>query len=182
MPFAVPHVFLRHPPVPQAQGLCYGRTDYALPAATYAAAAAMLSARCPGLDAMPILYSPSRRCRELAFALASNGAHAQPLRSDERLLEMHFGRWEGRPWSSLPRIELDRWAVDIAGYRPPEGECFADVIARVSEALAGFTTPHTIVTHGGVIRAAWHLFGGVPIAQAAALPIAYLDPIVIAKN
>jgi alpha-ribazole phosphatase len=182
MPPALPHVFLRHPPIPQAQGLCYGRTDYALPAATYTAAAAALRERHAGLDAMPILCSPARRCRDLALTLAFSRAHEQPLRSDARLLEMDFGAWETRAWSSLPRIELDRWAADIAGYRPPEGECFADVVARVAEALAELRTPHAIVTHGGVIRAAWHLLGGMPIAEAASLHIHYLEPITVMAN
>jgi alpha-ribazole phosphatase len=179
MPRALPHVFVRHPPIPQAQGLCYGRTDYGLPATTYVTAATALRERHTGLDALPILCSPARRCRDLALALALHHAREQPLRSDARLLEMDFGRWEGRAWSSLPRVELDRWATDVAGYRPPEGECFVDVIARVGEALTELRAPHTIVAHGGVIRAAWHLLGGVPIAEAASMRIDYLEPITI---
>ncbi len=99
--------------------------------------------------------------------------------ADMRLLEIDFGDWEGRAWSDLPRAQLDLWAADVAGYRMPGGESFADVVARVGEALTDLREPHLIVSHGGVIRAAWHLLGGLPIADAAALQIAYARPFLI---
>jgi broad specificity phosphatase PhoE len=163
--------------------------------ATVAVAPALRDA----LQRLPILSSPAQRCLGLANALhrlrmpaRKNGATDDAEKNnpamkipamncpmpaiDARLLEMNFGDWEGCAWSDVPREQLDLWALDVVGYRPPGGESFADVIARVGDALAGLREPHLIVTHGGVIRAAWHLLGGKPLADAAALHIAYATP------
>lgn len=192
------HVFLRHPPLPQADGLCYGRLDLPLPGSTFEQAAARLDARgvcvggerhtdgrehAPDLRRLPLLTSPAQRCFGLAQAWHHRHAQMRPGRLapkiDLRLQEMHFGAWEGCAWSSIPRDELDRWAADVVGYRVPEGESFADVIARVGDALADLREPHLIVAHGGAIRAAWHLLGGVAAETAASIGIAYAEPMLI---
>jgi alpha-ribazole phosphatase len=172
------HVFLRHPPLPQMRGLCYGRRDIALAREVFAEAAAALRAM-HGRDALwrlPILSSPAQRCLGLAQACASAAGGIHDVALDHRLLEMDFGDWEGQPWSSLPRPELDRWAEDVAGFRPPGGECFIDLVQRVAAALAELRRPHLIVTHAGVIRAAAHLIGAQPIVMAASLEIPHLHP------
>jgi alpha-ribazole phosphatase len=173
------HVFLRHPPLPEMRGLCYGRIDVELEPPVFADAIATLRLA-HGTHRMwrlPILSSPSLRCRELAMAFARARGDGEPG-VDPRLLEMDFGDWEGSPWSAVPQAELDRWADDVAGFRPPNGECFKDVIGRVGVALDELRTPHLIVVHAGVIRAAAHLLGARPVHQAAAIEVAYLQPIV----
>jgi alpha-ribazole phosphatase len=50
------------------------------------------------------------------------------------LHEMHFGSWEGTPWKSVPRLELDAWASEVWTYRAGGGESAAGLI-RI--ALAG---------------------------------------------
>ncbi len=184
------HVFLRHPPLPQAQGLCYGRLDLPLPSTTFDEVAARLHAQEHAfkthdidLTQLPILSSPAQRCLGLARAWHRLNMDIQAQNPapniDARLSEMHFGAWEGIKWSSIPRDDLDRWAADVVAYRPPDGESFADVIVRVRETLASLRTPHLIVAHGGVIRAAWHLLGAQPAEAAAAMSIAYAEPILI---
>jgi broad specificity phosphatase PhoE len=231
------HVFLRHPPLPQAQGVCYGRLDLPLPPKSFDRTAALLlrdrmdGAKYPhaadahhafehdalehaawddtdpalriALRRLPIVSSPAQRCLGLSHALhrlrmstadnaATNdgnvatastqdiaAARHPPPTIDMRFIEMDFGEWEGRAWSEVPREQLDLWAVDVAGYRPPGGESFADLIARVGAALADLREPHLIVTHGGAIRAAWHLLGGRTLADAAALQVAYATPMLI---
>lgn len=179
MNVAAAHVFLRHPPLPGMRGLCYGRCDVALAPQVFADAAAALRAMPDAGDAwrLPILSSPAQRCSGLARALAAVGGAAREVAFDPRLLEMDFGDWESLPWSSLPRADLDRWADDVAGFRPPGGECFDDLVRRVAAALAGLRTPHLIVTHAGAIRAAGHLLGARPIAEAAAIEVPHLQPI-----
>ena len=173
------HIFLRHPPLPQMQGRCYGRLDVQLEEQVFADAVAVLYAMpdASPLWRLPILSSPAQRCRGLAQACASTGGVMREVAFDPRLLEMEFGDWEGRPWSMLDRAALDRWADDVAGFRPPGGECFDDLEQRVGEALAGLREPHLIVTHAGVIRAAWHLQGARPIAEAAAIEVPHLQPL-----
>ena len=145
-------ILLRHTRPEVAAGLCYGRTDLAL-AGDFADTAADLARDLPPFRR--ILCSPLSRCRRLAQALAA--ARALPLTVDPRLIEMDFGAWEGRPWSDLPRVELDAWAADLLHARPHGGETVAELAARTDAALAAArrgAVPALLVTHAGVIKAA----------------------------
>lgn len=174
------HIFLRHPPLPQMQGRCYGRLDVALPARRFVVAAARLQRQAPThpLWSRPIVSSPAARCIWLARACALRTAPTRAVSSDARLLEMDFGVWEGQPWDDIPRDALDHWSRDVPGFRPPGGESFLDLVERVDAALAALDSPHLIVAHAGIVRAAAHLLGGQPLATAAAMPVAYLTPII----
>lgn len=170
------HVFVRHPPLPALQGVCYGQLDADLPRPVFDQAAAAVL---PLLPDWPIATSPARRCRGLADALhavrGASTAHAPP-RADARLLEMDFGDWEGLRWDAIPRDALDAWSLDVCGYRPPRGESFLVLVDRVRDALAALDRPHVIVAHAGVIRAALHL-SGAERDVAAGTPVAYLAPL-----
>lgn len=169
------HVFLRHPPLPQLRGVCYGRRDDDPPPGAHAQAAQALCASHPQLLRLPLLSSPARRCRGLAEALRAHVGDGA-ARCDPRLREMDFGAWEGQRWDALPRAALDRWAADVAGFRPPGGESFRDLVARVDDCLRTLDRPHLIVAHAGVIRAAAHLLGGLALTDAAAVEVPYLLP------
>jgi len=134
---------IRHPRPLVAAGICYGRLD--IPAENATAEAARL--RSWLLSGLPVWSSPLLRCRVLADEL-----HPQP-RIDERLAEMDFGAWEGRPWDTIPRAELDAWAADVGGYAPPGGESPRELQRRALDFVAGLNVPEAIiVTHAGVIR------------------------------
>lgn len=109
----------------------------------------------------PWYVSPLIRAQETARLLG-----ASTLFSDERLMEMDWGEWEGR---TLPELRADSSAEMAArealglDLRPPGGESPRDVQARLLAWLAEIapTTPHAIVvTHKGVIRAALALASG----------------------
>lgn len=149
---------IRHPQPLIEPGICYGQLD--VPAENPAATAERLRAGLrPALPpAVSLWSSPLRRCRELAENLAEHLAAAAPGRRaslgiDARLMEMNFGAWEGRPWDSIPRGELDAWAADVDGYAPPGGESPAMLrrraLAFVADLPAG---AHLVVTHAGIIR------------------------------
>lgn len=134
---------IRHPQPAIDPGVCYGRLDVS--AENAAALAAVLRAELP--PGLPVWSSPLRRCRALAALL-----HPAP-RMDERLKEMDFGQWEGRPWHDIPRAELDAWAADIAGYAPPGGEAPRQLQARALDFVRSLPDEEAvIVTHAGVIR------------------------------
>lgn len=134
---------IRHPEPVIEPGICYGRLD--ILAKNAGEAAERLRSGLP--PDIPVWSSPLRRCRELAELL-----HPAP-RLDLRLAEMDFGLWEGRPWDSIPRSELDAWAADIAGYAPPGGESPCQVQRRVLEFVSELSVPEAVlVTHAGVIR------------------------------
>jgi alpha-ribazole phosphatase len=101
--------------------------------------------------------SPASRCLGLARELA---APREPCIVEE-LHEMHFGAWEGLPWESVPRAELDAWAADVWSYRAGGGESTAMVAKRwrrwcrrVTAQIGGRGLPAVAVTHAGLIRVA----------------------------
>ncbi len=145
-------ILLRHTRPASAEGLCYGRTDLGL-AADFEPALAAILAGLPPVAA--VATSPLSRCRRLAARIAA--ARGLPLAEDARLVEMDFGAWEGRPWTALPRAELDAWAADFHHARPHGGESVAMLAARVGAALAEVAPdgPAVLwVSHSGVARAA----------------------------
>lgn len=168
------HVFVRHPPLHGMQGRCYGRLDVALAPAVIDAAAGVLASKLPS---WPVVSSPAQRCLALARVLRPQGASV-----DARLQEMNFGEWEGCQWAQVPRDALDAWSADVVGFKPPAGESFGALIARVREALKQLSRPHVIITHAGVIRAAWHLHGGLCARDAAAVAVPFAIPVVPART
>nr|WP_282572028.1 histidine phosphatase family protein [Roseomonas acroporae] len=139
---------LRHAPTLAAPGLCYGRLD--VPPGPLPPLDGMV-ARLAGFGAL--WSSPSRRCRVLAEALGRRLGLVPVV--DARLLELDFGRWEGRPWDAVPRPALDRWAADPSGFAPPGGESGAALLARVAafaSALREDGRAGIVVSHGGPLK------------------------------
>jgi alpha-ribazole phosphatase len=162
------HIFIRHPKLEAMQGICYGALDIQVPKKNILQHADALKKVIPSL---PIITSPLQRCSGLAKALASNA------KQDVRLLEMNFGQWQGKAWNEIDRDQLEQWANDVTKFQPPNGESFSDVIARVSEILHTLTQPHILITHAGVIRAAYFLLGGLDVMDAASIDVPYVMPI-----
>jgi len=142
---------IRHPQPEVAAGICYGRSDLAVPIERALDAASALAPRLPRDAAL--WSSPAARCAALAEPLAS--ALGAPVRYDARLLEMDFGAWEMQPWDAIARSEVDAWAADTVAYRPGGGERVLDVAGRVKsfhDALKTGRRDAVLVCHAGVIR------------------------------
>lgn len=142
---------MRHPQTEAPPGVCYGRSDLAVPAGRALQAAAALAPLLP--RGVALWSSPAARCAGLAEALAA--ALGATVRYDPRLLEMDFGAWEMRPWHAIPRAEVDAWAADTVNYRPGGGERVLDVAVRVQAfhgALKAQGRDAAVVCHAGVIR------------------------------
>lgn len=155
---------IRHPKPVVEPGICYGRLD--ISAENVEAVAASLRAELPG--DLPLWSSPLRRCRALAELL-----NPAPI-FDERLVEMDFGAWEGRAWDAIPRLELDAWAADVAGYAPPGGESPLALQRRALDFVAMLDVPEAvIVTHAGVIRTLLAHWQGLPPERWTELVFAY---------
>lgn len=167
-------VMLRHPRPMAPEGLCYGRLDLAPGAAALTEIAHALAAT-PTAEA--VFSSPARRALVLAEALAARDG--LPLRSDERLLELDFGTWEGRLWSEIDRAESDHWAEDPAHRAPPGGERFVDLLDRVADILSEVPTGAVIVSHAGPIRAARMLLERQSFDAVFGAPVPYATPIVM---
>jgi alpha-ribazole phosphatase len=164
-------VLIRHPAPAVAPGLCYGSSDLpADPSALtecHAAIVSKLPALLPPgrLHSTPIYTSPLQRCTALADLIATPSGGAAI--ADARLAELHFGAWELRPWSDIPREEVDAWAADLLNYRPGGGESVLDAATRVQAFLQALREPAIIVCHAGTIRLIQALATGAPLQDAA---------------
>lgn len=136
-----------------AEGLCYGITDLP-PGPELEADAERISTQMPKVAR--IVTSPLMRARRLAEAIAARTG--LELVIEAKLVEMNFGTWEGRPWSKIPREELDAWAADLMHACPHGGESVAQMSDRVTDALA-HCDGSLVVTHMGVIKAALAMVG-----------------------
>lgn len=147
--------FIRHTQIKLTEGTCYGRLDLPL-AGTYFEERVLVKARLARLindahqDNIVFHSSPLGRCEALAQYLAVGSG----VSTDERLLEMDFGEWEGKPWAEIPVAEVDAWAKDTANYTVPGGESYREVESRCAEFLLTLASDkvHVIVTHAGVIK------------------------------
>ncbi|OIQ71545.1 glucosyl-3-phosphoglycerate phosphatase [mine drainage metagenome] len=161
MPGTTDLILIRHAPA-RSGGRLAGRLDVPadLPGPEVLARARALVGRVAKL-----VVSPALRCRMTAAALFPGLAAMQ----DERLWEQHFGEWEGMEAAKVPDLgPLTR--MDLARHRPPGGESFHDICARIAPALSEAATlkgPVAIVAHAGTVRAALALAtGSIPAALA----------------
>ncbi|WP_417809000.1 histidine phosphatase family protein [Thioclava sp.] len=112
-----------------------------------------------------LVASPALRCVQTVAALWPD----QAVQHDTRLWEQDFGQWEGVAYGDLPDLgPLD--APALAAHRPPGGESFNDLCARVRPALmdlAGQGGRIAVIAHAGVVRAGLaHALGSMPAALA----------------
>jgi len=97
-----------------------------------------------------------RACATMERMRASLGLDPHDYRTDARLAEMSFGRWEGvaypelraRARDVLAARERDKW-----NFKPPGGESYADLLTRVRAWHDAVTRDSVVVAHGGTARA-----------------------------
>lgn len=170
--------WIRHAPVPHAaaEGRIYGDLD--LPSeVTDAAAARGLAQRLPA--EAQTYCSSLMRTHQTAQAVREAGGAIDEMASLHDLREQHLGDWQGRTHADLAQAEPDALAAfwaDPAVRRPPGGESFGDLIARVGPVLDQLVARHpgedvVIFAHGGTIRAACALALDLPPAGALRLVI-----------
>jgi probable phosphoglycerate mutase len=100
--------------------------------------------------------SPLGRAREtMELIRATIGLDPASYRTDARLMEMSFGRWEGftfeelqaREATALAERERDRW-----GFVIPGGESYAVLQERVGAWYESLERDSIVSAHGGVCR------------------------------
>ena len=110
------------------------RIDIELSAAGREAAVA-LGRRLEGVTFDRIIASPLRRAQETARLIAPELiASDREIESEPRLMEMHYGRWEGLTYEQIQARDGDArrvWEADPASLACPGGESGADVARRV---------------------------------------------------
>jgi probable phosphoglycerate mutase len=172
-------VFLRHGETDwNVEGRLQGQRDVPLNDNGRAQArrnGATLKRLVPGIAAFDFVASPLSRARETmeivrqALGLAPGG-----YRTDDRLREATFGRWEGltteeiraREPSQLAAREGNKW-----GIAPPGGESYERLATRVRPWLRDLAAATVVVAHGGIGRVLWIELVGLDPAQAVSIVV-----------
>lgn len=157
---------------PSARAVLYGNMDVALCDLALREEAALyrwLAARLPA-PARWFVTNLSRT-RATAAAIFAAGHPEAPLETEPDFAEQSLGEWQGIPHDALPALLSHKphpfWPHH-GEERPPGGESFRDVLARVGGALERIGhalegQDVVIVAHGGSIRAALaHAMGLTP--------------------
>lgn len=128
-------------------------------------------------DGFDFVASPLGRTRE-TMELIRAAMHLAPreYRTDKRLVEVHFGDWQGltlhevdvRQPGIVARRDASKWDFLPSG---AHAESYAMLAARVDGWLGEVRNPTICVTHGGVMRTLFHMVLGVEGDEAAMLHI-----------
>ena len=109
-------------------GLLQGRVDVALSELGHRQAERVAS-RFAGSTIAAVITSPLRRGRDTAAAIAA--VTGCDVEIDDRLLELDYGEWDGRPLTEIPGERWAEWVAD-PNFAPPGGESLVAVAARVA--------------------------------------------------
>ncbi len=132
------------------------------------------------LQSEPIerIYVSSLR-RAVKTAEGINQYHHVPMITDDRLIEIDAGLWEGRYLTdiagSFPE-EYENWNHHPERFAAPQGESMAQVYDRVGEALreiAGQNDGKTVclVSHGCAIKNMMCFLRGLPVEEIGQVPL-----------
>jgi alpha-ribazole phosphatase len=154
---------------PDAVRRFVGRTDYSLNDAGRAQAEWWRGE----LSQVPI----SRVCcsdlkRSVETAKIIGEGRSAPLTRVPEFREIDLGAWDGLAMQDVRRqfpAEYERRGADLAGYRPPQGESFADLSDRVlpafEEVIRESSGSLLIIGHAGVNRVILCHLLGMPLAN-----------------
>ncbi len=129
-------------------------------------------------SAFDYVASPLGRARETMERIrAVMALPADVYRTDERLIEVSYGDWEGY---TLPELQAHEDAAEMRAseradskwdFQPPgdSAESYEILTWRVAAWLESVKQPTVCVSHGGVVRALFHLIADIGGAEAAEL-------------
>jgi alpha-ribazole phosphatase len=168
----------RHAPVAES-GICYGQSDQPTTLDAAAASAILLERLTTRVIPVSRVWcSPWERARAPAEHVAR--MLRVPVTVDERLSELSFGDWEGRPYARLEReASFVEWMRDWRAARPPGGERLAELVERVRTWRADALERGGValaITHAGVIRVLRADARGVGYEEVVNDPVAALVP------
>ena len=122
-----------------------------------AAQAQALAAAMEAADVRRVVSSPLRRCTATAEPSAQRAGVA--VETDDRLLEIAHGTWEGRLRDEIAAndpVRYRAWRDDPAHVQFERGETIVQVLERWRAFAAAFrpSSPSLVVTHDAVVRVA----------------------------
>ncbi|HLR24601.1 MAG TPA: alpha-ribazole phosphatase [Fodinibius sp.] len=163
---------IRHTTPDVAKGICYGQKNIGLTEA-FLEELKRLEAKLPEEHKMFQVYSsPLKRCSKLATKLSEQG-----IITDDRLMELNFGSWEGQKWDDINEEELSEWMQDFVEVECPGGESYRRLYDRVTawwkEVIRSKQEKVLVVTHAGVIRCLLSHILGLPLENSFRLQVGY---------
>jgi broad specificity phosphatase PhoE len=136
------------------EGKFQGRADVEL-SARGLEQVARLATRLATADIAAVYSSPLARARQTAMAIAA--VAGCEVEADNRLIELDYGEWDGRPLGDIAAREWAAWRADPT-FAPPGGESLTAVTERVAsfcrERLADRESHVIAVSHVSPIKAA----------------------------
>jgi broad specificity phosphatase PhoE len=128
-----------------------------------------------GTAALDYIASPLSRARETMEIIRQELTLPRlGYRTDDRLLEIHYGHWQGRLWEELPDADPEGYAARLAdpwGWQPTGGESYRMLSERVARWVAEITNDAVVVSHGGVSKVLRGLILQLGIAEIASLDV-----------
>ena len=141
---------IRHTKVSVEQGVCYGQKDVDL-AESYPEELETVKEKLKNINFDAVFTSPLSRAKKLATDICGDN----PV-TDDRLMELNFGDWEGKVWDEIKDPLLPKWMEDFVNKKCSNGESFIMLRDRVlefwNEVKSMDCSNVAIFTHGGVIR------------------------------
>jgi len=130
-------------------------------------------------DVDVIFTSPLSRCAVVSHAWAQE--KGIPCIVDERIIEMHYGAWEGMSHDEIETAfpnQLTAWRQDPTGMRPPQGESPEELLERIRDFWAMLTAAYQgqhvlVVGHSGSMRMLIAHIQNQPIAYTRDIPMPY---------
>ena len=168
--------WVRHAPVTANDGRIYGQKDLSADCSDDGAFATLAKILPSG---GVLATSDLQRTTQTADAIMTAGLDLPDAVVEPAFREQCFGEWQGMRYEEFASLRDDlahRHWLSPAFERPPLGESFADVIARVVPAVIRMTARYAgrdviAVAHGGTIRAAAALALGLDPEAVLALSI-----------
>jgi len=134
--------------------------------------AAALGDRAAHLD---YVASPLKRASETMQILrAELGLDSHAYRTDDRLMEINYGSWEGQPWDDIRVRDAAGYAArqaDVWNWRPQGGESYRILAERVGAWVAEVAGDTVVVAHGGVSRALRAVLFGLSAPEVMRLEV-----------
>jgi alpha-ribazole phosphatase len=173
LPSRTDWIWIRHAAVQGQESRYYGRLDVASEPVD-PVSAAVLARLLPPVGVW--VASPLSRTRATALALKPG---VDPIEVPD-LTEQDYGLWQGRGHNDVYAANRGLDWANPAYIRPPEGESFADLTARVAGAIDRLTAHyagHSIiaVAHAATLRAAIGYALGLDPATSLRIEIAPLS-------
>jgi broad specificity phosphatase PhoE len=178
---------MRHPHIDFATQRCIGQTDVDLSFEGKLSLKSITGEACRLFPDL-VISSDLKRCRLLAEEIAAR-LRIRPV-FDAIWREIDFGFWENRTWQAIRREETEAFAEWVAAFvttAPPGGESFLQLQKRILSAIDAMLPDRTekmawmrsmspnvlVVTHAGVMRAAYAAFSNLPLSRAFDYRIPY---------